>query len=235
MKCDRVRPTCGKCVVRGSSCRFGDTEARAIKQRYQQLKDRRTAQEELYQMMQTMSEDDAAEIFRRVRSGAKADAIVRHVRDGNLILELSVVPPRLTRFQFPCISSIPSKLLESRYFRSHMFCAVQTVNRPILAEEDNRVARKSNYTAPFFTAEMADPLLSQAKPSIWTRVSSNDVLLRKLLAACFMFEYPWEYIFQKDYFLEDMVSGADRYCSSLLVNAVLAKACVSNHRRCAPR
>jgi hypothetical protein len=171
-------------------------------------------------MMQTMNE---------------ADAIVRHVRDGNLILELSVVPPRLTRFPFPYIASVPSKLLESRYFRSHMFHAVQTVDRPFLAKEDDLIARQSNYATPFFAAEMADPLLSQAKPSIWTSVSSNDVLLRKLLEAYFMFEYPWEYIFQKDYFLEDMISGANRYCSSLLVNAVLAKACVSTHHRCALR
>ena len=183
-------------------------------------------------MMQTMDEVDAAEIFRRVRSGAKADAIVRHVKDGNLILELSLVPPKLTRFQFPYITSVPAKLFESMYFRSHMFHAVQTVDQPSSPQEDNLTARQSNYTMPFFAAEMVDPLLSQAKPSIWTRVFSNDVLLRKLLESYFMFEYPWEYIFQKEFFLEDMVSGARRYCSPLLVNAVLAKACVSHRHRC---
>jgi hypothetical protein len=211
---------------------FGDTEARAIRQRYQQLKERRTAQDELYEMMQTMSETDAAEIFHRVRSGATADAIVRHVNEGNLVLELSVVPPRLTRFQFPYITSVPPKLHGSRYFCSHVFHAVQAVDWPSPADKLNLIARQSNYTTPFFAAEIADPLLSKAKPSIWTRVSSNDVLLRKLLEAYFMFEYPWEYIFQKDYFLEDMIYGANKYCSSLLVNAVLAKACVSHHRRC---
>jgi hypothetical protein len=218
--------------VRGSTCRFGDTEARAIRQRYQQLKDKRTAQEELYDMMQNMDEADAAEVFRRIRSGARADAIVRHVREGNLILQLSVVPPRLTRFRFPYISSLPPNLLGSSYFSSHVFHAVQTVDRPSQANEDRLIARQSNYSTPIFAADMADPLLSQTKPTTWTRVSANDALMRKLLEAYFMFEYPWEYIFHKDYFLEDMISGSNKYCSSLLVNAVLAKACVSYHDGC---
>jgi hypothetical protein len=183
-------------------------------------------------MMQTMDEADAAEVFRRLRSGATADAIVRHVRDGNLVLQLSVEPPKLTRFQFPYIISLPPKLLKSSYFCSHVFYAIQTVDRPSLTDEDRLIARQTNYSTPIFAAEMADPLLSQTKPSSWTRVSSNDVLLRKLLEAYFIFEYSWEYIFHKDYFLEDMISGSNKYCSSLLVNAVLAKACVSYHYCC---
>jgi hypothetical protein len=63
-------------------------------------------------------------------------------------------------------------------------------------------------------------------------VSSNDLLLRKLLESYFMFQYPWEFIFQKDYFLEDMVSGSTRFCSPILVNALLAKACVSDPVPC---
>jgi hypothetical protein len=146
-------------------------------------------------MLQTMSEVDASVVFHRIRSGAKADAILRHIKDGSLILQISVVPPRLTRFEFPYIADIPSSILGSMYFRSHVFHAIQAVDRPVLASQPYLIAHQSNYAMPVFAAEMADPLLAQAKPLNWTRVSANDALLRKLLKAYFMFKYPWEYIF----------------------------------------
>jgi hypothetical protein len=215
-------------VARDTECRYGETEARQIRRRYQELKDKRTAQEELYDMLQTMTEQDAADVFRRIRNGAKAEALVRHVQEGSLVLGLSVAPETRIRYEFPYMATIPAALRESIYFRSHVFDALQTLDSaPSFATHANLVARQSNYAKPLFAAEMVDPLLAEARPSQWTQVSSNDLLLRKLLEGYFMFEYPWDFIFHKDYFLEDMVSGNNRFCSSLLVNALLAKACVS--------
>jgi hypothetical protein len=215
-------------VARDTECRYGETEARQIRRRYQELKDKRTAQEELYDMLQTMTEQDAADVFRRIRNGAKAEALVRHVQEGSLVLGLSVAPETRIRYEFPYMATIPAALRESIYFRSHDFDALQTLDSaPSFATHANLVARQSNYAKPLFAAEMVDPLLAEARPSQWTQVSSNDLLLRKLLEGYFMFEYPWDFIFHKDYFLEDMVSGNNRFCSSLLVNALLAKACVS--------
>lgn len=223
-----MRPRCAACVARDTECRYGETEARQIRRRYQELKDKRTAQEELYDMLQTMTEQDAADVFRRIRSGAKAEALVRHVQEGSLVLGLSVAPETRIRYEFPYMATIPAALRESIYFRSHVFDALQTLDSaPSFATQANLVARQSNYAKPLFAAEMVDPLLAEARPSQWTQVSSNDLLLRKLLEGYFMFEYPWDFIFHKDYFLEDMVSGNNRFCSSLLVNALLAKACVS--------
>lgn len=42
-------------------------------------------------------------------------------------------------------------------------------------------------------------------------------------------EYQFTSAFQKDYFLEDMASHRAEFCSSLLVNVILAYSCV---RRC---
>lgn len=197
-----------------------------------QLKDKRTAQEELYSMLQTMDESSALEVFDRIRKGASAEAIVRFVQEGSLLMELSVVPETRTRFEFPYIASVPPALQQSLYFRSHIYEAVQAADRPTHAAQNNLIARQSNYNMPLSAAEMIDPLLAQTKPSHWTRICSIDSLMRKLLEGYFMYEYPWEFIFHKDYFLEDMISGDTRFCSSLLVNAVLAKACVSGLLHC---
>lgn len=221
-----MKPSCGACVARDTECRYGETEARQIRRRYQQLKEKQTAHENLYELLQVMSERDAADIFRRIRSGAKAEGIVRHVQEGNLLLELSLSPETRTRYEFPYTTAMPPALMGSVYFRSHIFDAIQALEHSPPGTP-NVVASQSNYSMPLFAAEMIDSLLSEARPSKWTRVSSNDLLMRKLLEGYFMYEYPWQFLFHKDYFLEDMASGSNRFCSPLLVNALLAKACVS--------
>ncbi|KAF2819660.1 hypothetical protein CC86DRAFT_388059 [Ophiobolus disseminans] len=212
------------CVARDTECKYGETEARQIRRRYQQLKEKRTAHEDLYEMLQVMSERDAADVFRRIRGGAKAEAIVRHVQEGSLLLELSLSPETRTRYEFPYVPTIPPALMESVYFRSHIFDAIRKIGSPP-DSPTNIVARQSNYAMPLYAADMVDTALAEAKPSKWTRVSSNDLLLRKLLEGYFTYEYPWQFLFHKDYFIEDMLSGDDRFCSPLLVNALLAKAC----------
>jgi hypothetical protein len=78
---------------------------------------------------------------------------------------------------------------------------------------------------PFHAAHVVDPLLSDAKPSLWTAVCQDDLLMRELLAAWLQCEYFFTTPLQKDYFLQDMASHNHDFCSPLLVNAVLAYAC----------
>ncbi|KAK8070395.1 hypothetical protein PG997_010598 [Apiospora hydei] len=89
---------------------------------------------------------------------------------------------------------------------------------------------QSLYLKPFHAAHMVDPRLSDARPSLWTAVCDDDVLMRDILAVWFRCEYQFTSACQKDYFLEDMVAKRHDFCSSLLVNIVLAYACV-----CYPR
>ncbi|KAH5222640.1 hypothetical protein HBI82_000920 [Parastagonospora nodorum] len=91
-RCDGVRPRCSACVARDTDCRYGETEARQIRRRYQELKLKRTAEEELFYMLQTMNEQDAGDVFRRIRTGAKAESLVRHIQESSLVLGLSLAP-----------------------------------------------------------------------------------------------------------------------------------------------
>ncbi|KAF5582252.1 nitrogen assimilation transcription factor nirA [Fusarium pseudocircinatum] len=72
---------------------------------------------------------------------------------------------------------------------------------------------------------MVDPRLDHVDAQKWTCIIDDNKLLRKLLETYFMTEYTFYPAFQKNYFLEDMASGRGKYCSSLLVHAVLASAC----------
>ncbi|EGS18031.1 uncharacterized protein CTHT_0060450 [Thermochaetoides thermophila DSM 1495] len=95
--------------------------------------------------------------------------------------------------------------------------------------------RREPYLKPYHTARVVHPWLDSVKPSMWTGVSDDDVLMRKLLHDYILFDWDWFTMFHKDYFLEDMAQGRRRFCSSLLVNAVLCMGsyCHRGLRSCA--
>jgi hypothetical protein len=216
-------------VTRETECRHSDTESRQFKRRYQQLKEKRTAQEELFNMLQNLPERDAADVFRRIRGGANAEAVVKQTQEGSLVTELPNVPQASSRFYFPYMDKIPANLRESTYFQSFVYEAIAASEQDANASKTHPSLQKSNYGRSFLTARMVDPLLADAQPSHWTTVSTNDRLLRNILESYFINQYPRQFFFFKTYFLEDMVSRRTEFCSPLLVNALLAKACVSKY------
>jgi hypothetical protein len=59
----------------------------------------------------------------------------------------------------------------------------------------------------------------------WTAVTNDSNLILHLLALYFCWEYPIFAPLSKKHFLQDFRDGRHRYCSSLLVNALLALGC----------
>lgn len=63
------------------------------------------------------------------------------------------------------------------------------------------------------------------KGTTWTNVSNDMVFVDCLLALYFTWCHPFYAIFSRECFLRDFKAGRDKYCSSLLVNAICAYAC----------
>lgn len=72
------------------------------------------------------------------------------------------------------------------------------------------------------TPEMPPP---SGLPTTWTETSSDRSLVQHLLALYFCWEYPTFASLSKEHFLKDFHNGRPRYCSSILVNALLALGC----------
>jgi hypothetical protein len=180
-------------------------------------------------MLQNLPERDAANVFRRIRAGANAEAVIKHIQEGNLVAEASNAPQTSSRFQFPGLDRVPTNLRESIYFRSLVYEAIEASDNDIDTDssQSHVALQKCNYRRSFSTARLVDSLLDDSQPSQWTTVSSNDRLLRNILESYFVHQYPRQFFFVKNYLLEDMVSRRMEFCSPLLVNALLAKACVS--------
>ncbi|KAH8742609.1 fungal-specific transcription factor [Diaporthe sp. PMI_573] len=59
----------------------------------------------------------------------------------------------------------------------------------------------------------------------WSEISSDSTLVRHILALYFCWEYPIFASLSKEHFLKDFHFGRPRYCSPILVNALLALGC----------
>lgn len=242
MQCSGERPTCGACLKRQSDCQYVETEARQAKRKYEELRKRRSVHEELFGLMRTLPEQDAVELLRRVRGGDPG-AILNHFRDGDLLLQMRLVPETRLKYELPYSRDMPAILVASgsSYLDTTIYESIiqRASHTEISATDPERAfpvvessVHQTQYVKPYHAAVFVEPRLESASPSEWTTVSRDDVLLRQLLAAYFTHEYHLFPVFQKDYFLEDMAIGQKdkhktHFCLVLLVNAVLAYGCVS--------
>jgi hypothetical protein len=173
---------------------------------------------------------------------------LRHVNYGDVLVQMALVPEARYRYEFPYLPDMPPFLrqLDNPYLDSEVYEytlrglreSSQQSDQPqpqslLLAESGTDsvsvygAGQRDPYLKPYLSATVIHPWLDSVKPSKWTTVSDDDCLMRKLLHDYFLFEYDWFTFFHKDYFLEDMAAENHRFCSPILVNALLCIGCVS--------
>lgn len=99
--------------------------------------------------------------------------------------------------------------------------------RHAAADMNSRISHDIIYLVPYFSAEMVDPAVEKLTTEPWTRVISDNQLLRRLICSYFTFPHPCGPFVHKDLFLEDMMMCHSDFCSPLLVKAMLSIASVS--------
>jgi len=95
-KCSRDGPKCAGCVRNSSGCTYqslsvAETNSQVIKRRLKELEDENNIFKELCGHLKTGPESQAHEIVRQIRLGADVGAIVRQIKDGDLLVQFSLV------------------------------------------------------------------------------------------------------------------------------------------------
>lgn len=211
-----------------------ESHAKAIQRKYNEAQQGLNAHQELFSALQSMSESDALGIMTRIRQGKTAEELMSQIREGNLLLQLSLTPEsRLKRYDFPFVNSMPSFLVSSKspIVQSKLYTATLGQSSPMTFADPNTTNEGGNiedtYLKPYHAAKVADSRLSKVKARLWTGVVADDLLVQKLLDAYFLHAYFDVAIFHKDYFLDDLAAGRHELCSPLLVNVILAWGTVS--------
>lgn len=147
-------------------------------------------------------------------------------------MQLSLAPESRRRYEFPYLSDMPPSIMvsDNLYLRSFIyettFYAHPTQGSALDTHREGY--GDDRYLKPYHAAQLVEPNFSNVKVSEWTPVIKDDNILRRLLSAYLYYQHPWTAAFHMDYFLKDMATGRKRFCSNLLVNAILASACVSS-------
>ncbi|OTB20707.1 hypothetical protein K445DRAFT_372281 [Daldinia sp. EC12] len=235
--CNAERPKCSLCVRHNTECRYAtgpaETHSQALKRKHNELQNRITPYEELFGLLKTKSEPESLEILRRIRTGDDVGSILRHARDGDLLIQLSLAPEARRRYEFPYIRDMPSYILKSDNLYLRSFVYETTFRAPPSHGFETETQREGygdeRYLKPYHAAQVVEPNFDDADVAYWTNVTTDNHLLRRLLTSYLYYQHPWTAAFHMDYFIRDMMSGRTEFCSSLLVNSVLAAACVNQH------
>jgi hypothetical protein len=234
---------CRRCSRLTLACQYdtdeeGETAAQATKRRFTDVSHRMGAHESVYSALQLREEKDVTAILKRIRQGDDVETVARHLSYGDVLLQVALVPETRYRYVFPLMTEMPAALNTpgNPYLRSLLyewtmsdedesgnFAAPAITAGPT---HDDELPGNDPYLKPWHAADIVDIHLSVASPSKWTNACSDDDLMRRLIGRYLLLEYSAHAYFQKEYFLEDMLKMRDRLCSPLLVNTVLAVACV---------
>ncbi|KAG5656585.1 hypothetical protein KAF25_000172 [Fusarium avenaceum] len=218
--CDGARPQCLTCRRLNVVCQYQESVSQNL-----------NAYQELFRFLATRTIEEATEVLGRIRRGHSVQEVLRHIQDADLLLQLHVVPDAQYQYSFPYSKAMPASLIQegNSYLDSwlyrHSSFEKQPHNQIELPTKDPII-----YQVPYHAAQIVDPRFNTIKAKRWTMIIDDDKLLTKLLQIYFLTEYTWYPAFQKDYFLDDMAAGRKQYCSSLLVNAILASACHGNSK-----
>ncbi|GAB1312659.1 Zn(2)-C6 fungal-type domain-containing protein [Madurella fahalii] len=234
IKCDGSWPVCSACVANGGKCVFisadpAESRSAALKRKFDEIRDRVSAQEELYALLRTRDQTEVNEILRRLRAGSDVESILRYVRDGDLLLQLRLAPETRFRYCFPDFANWPTVFNDPE----DPYLAAQLLDIDPAMHTRSQIASLPSppldtsipphvYRMPYHAAQIADPRLASVRAARWTSVTTDDALVSRLLSLYLQFDYPTSPCFQKDLFLDDLARGSTGFCSSLLVNAILA-------------
>ncbi|KAF5000287.1 hypothetical protein FGRMN_1919 [Fusarium graminum] len=191
--------------------------------------------EEVIDLLKSLPDRDAQSVLQRIRAGFDLRLVLSQVKAGDILLQMAVVPETRLRYEFPYRPEMPTECsINSPYLNSLVYEAASVYsNNPPAANAASGLLgtlpseeQRSLYLKPFHAAQVIEPLLSDAKPSLWTSVCKDDELMRDLLRVLLRCEYQFTGAFHKDLLLEDMASRGSDFCSPLLVNVLLAYTCV---------
>ncbi|KAH8892396.1 hypothetical protein GQ53DRAFT_822620 [Thozetella sp. PMI_491] len=218
---------CGACGRHGTDCQFetatDETRSQAVNRKISQLRDDISVQNELIDLLRERPARDVGTIIQRLKAGQDVGSIVNFVKDGDLLLQSHLRPPADFRYQIPFpFESSWMCAVENRYANSNLYRYMITP-ASLPPEGSGRLTPFLHmYRMPYHFAKLIEPRIGSVKASMWTNVTDSDELVQTTLETYFIHEFPSTFFFHKDLFLQDMAAGRKRYCSSLLVNAILA-------------
>ena len=211
MKCDGKIPRCSTCTsVYNTECHYDlNSDHRrkgALKRDIETLRERNGALGVIVESIRASSDYEVMDIVQQIRTDDNLDSLADNL-ERNMNLSRTPNVERLER-------DLSIFIGEPSY-------------------DPTGEARPSGSTAGLGLIGMDDGSSSPETtfPSTsWTSVTQDQEYINHLLTLYFCWQHPFYTLLSQDGFLSDMEQGRRKYCSPLLVNAMLAAACCYSDR-----
>ncbi|KAI4737203.1 hypothetical protein E4T50_12332 [Aureobasidium sp. EXF-12298] len=208
-KCDGGLPSCSTCMaVYRTDCSYDqDTDHRrkgALRKDIASLQNKNTALDVVINSLCALPEHEATALFHSLRRGERLDCLAEAINAGDTeklrTLDTDLSGP----------SGTPGATFHTQ--------APSTRNESSRSPTD---AKWNDVRSQSAAAEGS---------SSWFRIPQDAEFVDHLLNLYFSWSHPFFCFFSKDHFLRDMARGSTKYCSAMLVNAVLSVACQYSDR-----
>lgn len=228
-QCDGGTPVCATCTaVYQTPCHYdADSESRRTKAGSK--RDASTAAAApstpppggddalfLLNTMRALPEAEAHELVQHIRRGPRLDVAALADTWRKTALLPSTTPvgePQTLESELSMLLGKPAMTRsgESRYFG-------HTSSMSLVPEDDDDTHTNNSITRAFASSA------ARSSPT-WTTVSTDFAFVERLLDLYFRWSHSFYVLFSRECFYNDFYSNRQKYCSALLVNALLAYAC----------
>lgn len=158
--------------------------------------------------LRTLPEKDATDLFLSIRAGESLDSLAEGLgSDAGFWSGVS------NRTLDPDLIEAPGKASESFTERSPT------------SEQNQQLWRSRNDSAITYWSDQQSQHRGSEASGSWFRQPQDAEFVDHLLNLYFSWQHPFTSLFPQDLFLQDLERGGTRYCSALLVNAILSHAC----------
>jgi hypothetical protein len=209
-QCDGDKPACENCsIVYKTECTYDiDSDHRrkgALKRDIRQLQEENEKRDIILDAIRKGSETDVDEIFQLVRSDEPYDSIIENIKrmPGKPMPPNLEAAPTLEGALAACPGKAPLTNTDEAQHYGHT-----SILALMRSDDDQHL-----------------PLLAVDQVGTLTKVTSDRELVRHLFDLYFTFSHPFYVFFSEEVFLHGFNNKQLKYCSPLLVNAVLALAC----------
>ncbi len=194
-------PTCSTCTaVYQTECSYDvDSDHRrkaALKRDIETLKGQNDALGVIVASIRSSSETEVAEIIQQIRADEDLEMLAESLKKNVMLPERS--GPKTVEGE---LSNL--------------------IGRPSLdAAGVVKIYGHTSSLSLVSDSEQSHTHMQTSEP--WTRVTQDISLVEHILNLYFTWSHPFYSMFSRELFLDDMTKGRTKYCSSLLVNSILA-------------
>jgi hypothetical protein len=251
--CTRCTKDCRQCTY---DTEIHETQHMALKRRNKSLTEESVSLARLLSLLQHHSEDIANETFRLLRCGTSLTNILKSLENdsfcymspSSLEMNRTLLPPTESLLEsnlvmqhpnvYPPliplgIASLRLDLLGieplSSFAHAEKYSISEPCKPPYMESYDDKDSINpsmllSNHSPS--SGAYVDSRLAWLNVHHWTNVGITDRLASEAISLYLDMNQPWWAFFDTELFLDDLINRGTQFCSRLLVNSVLAWACV---------